>query len=146
MMVTCRPWPEIESLLRKVNYKTPFSFEMNAEFISEAVALFTKYKVDKLAQENGYDLDVCDTVLDHPRTAQSISFCGREVKKYRAAGVDTTWLDDRVTYNGKRSCQTPAQYPAHEASIIRDRFGIGLQSREYLICSLSERDGLVPCE
>lgn len=46
-------WPEIESPLRKVNYKTPLSLEMNAEFISEAVALFKNYKVDKLAQEHG---------------------------------------------------------------------------------------------
>jgi hypothetical protein len=64
-IVSSRNWPQIEQQLNKAKNQTWLSLELNAKFISEAVDLYIKYKVLKLAQDQGYDDPTQTAILHH---------------------------------------------------------------------------------
>ncbi|KAF2029885.1 HET-domain-containing protein [Setomelanomma holmii] len=64
-IVSSRNWPDVEAQLERAGHKVRLSLELNAESVVAAVAVFVQRKVDHLAQEQQYNADVQDAVLQH---------------------------------------------------------------------------------
>ncbi|OAG06512.1 HET-domain-containing protein [Paraphaeosphaeria sporulosa] len=64
-IVASRNWPDIEEQLELAEHKTRLSLELNAKSVAAAVKVFIQQKVDQLAQEKRYTLEIKDAVLEH---------------------------------------------------------------------------------
>ncbi|RYP49468.1 hypothetical protein DL768_004827 [Monosporascus sp. mg162] len=61
-IVSSRNWPSIEKALNKATQKVRLCLELNEKSVSAAVAAYVQFKVDWLAQRNGYDNDTRNAV------------------------------------------------------------------------------------
>lgn len=61
-IVSSRNWSQIEERLRRAEQKAKLSLELNAESISNAVDIYIREKVHRLANLKGYDEETCDAV------------------------------------------------------------------------------------
>ncbi|KAL2198040.1 NACHT domain-containing protein, partial [Corynascus similis CBS 632.67] len=61
-IVSSRNWPMIEKKLDAATQKVGLSLELNKESVSTAVTAYIRSKVDWLAEQNGYDIDIYDAV------------------------------------------------------------------------------------
>jgi hypothetical protein len=73
-IVSSRNWPDIEAQLEQAGHKVRLSLELNSESVAAAVAVFIQQKVDQLAQEKQYKLEVKDAVLQHLTTNANDTF------------------------------------------------------------------------
>jgi hypothetical protein len=73
-MVSSRNWPEIEAQLERAEHKVRLSLELNAKSVTAAVAAFIQQKVDHLAQEKQYKVEVRHAVLQHLTANSSDTF------------------------------------------------------------------------
>ncbi|KAL5372496.1 hypothetical protein DPSP01_013458 [Paraphaeosphaeria sporulosa] len=64
-IVASRNWPDINEQLEQAERQTRLSLELNAESVAAAVKVFIQQKVDWLAQEKRYKLEVKNAVLQH---------------------------------------------------------------------------------
>jgi hypothetical protein len=64
-IVSSRNWAEIEAQLKQAEDKVRLSLELNAKSVAAAVAVFIRQRVDQLAQEKQYKVDVRHAVLQH---------------------------------------------------------------------------------
>lgn len=60
-----RNWPEIEAQLERAGHKVKLSLELNAKSVSAAVDVFIYRKVDQLAEEMQYRVEIRHAVLRH---------------------------------------------------------------------------------
>jgi hypothetical protein len=63
-IVSSRNWPGIEEQLDQAGHKVRLSLELNAESVSAAVSVFIEQKVLQLAEQNKYDNQTRDAVLE----------------------------------------------------------------------------------
>ncbi|UKZ64546.1 uncharacterized protein TrAtP1_005761 [Trichoderma atroviride] len=61
-IVSSRNWSQIEERLRRAEQKAKLSLELNTESISNAVDIYIREKVHRLANLKGYDKETCDAV------------------------------------------------------------------------------------
>jgi hypothetical protein len=73
-IVSSRNWPTIEEQLERAEHKTKLSLELNAEAVAAAVAVFIKRKVDQLAQEKQYRVEIQHAVLNHLKSNANDTF------------------------------------------------------------------------
>jgi hypothetical protein len=64
-IVSSRNWPSIEEQLEQAGHKVRLSLELNAASVSAAVSIFIEQKVSRLAQQQKYDEQTKDAVLEH---------------------------------------------------------------------------------
>ncbi|KAH8644022.1 Vegetative incompatibility protein [Alternaria alternata] len=73
-IVSSRNWPDIEAQLERAGHKVKLSLELNAQSIAAAVDVFIQRKVDQLAQEKRYKIEVRHAVLQHLKSNASDTF------------------------------------------------------------------------
>jgi hypothetical protein len=73
-IVSSRNWPDIEAQLERVGHKVRLSLELNVESVAAAVVVFIQQKVDQLAQEKQYKVEVRDAVFQHLTTNANDTF------------------------------------------------------------------------
>jgi hypothetical protein len=73
-IVSSRNWPDIEAQLERAGHKVKLSLELNAQSIAAAVGVFIQRKVDQLAQEKRYKIEVRHAVLQHLKSNASDTF------------------------------------------------------------------------
>ncbi|PVH70823.1 NACHT-domain-containing protein [Cadophora sp. DSE1049] len=61
-IVSSRNWPSIEKDLDEATQKVRLCLELNEKSVSEAVTAYVQFKVNWLAERNGYDSDTRDAV------------------------------------------------------------------------------------
>ncbi|KAL2138203.1 hypothetical protein VTI28DRAFT_7276 [Corynascus sepedonium] len=61
-IVSSRNWPIIEKKLNATTQKVMLSLELNEKSVSAAVTAYIRFKVDRLADQNGYDIDTRDAI------------------------------------------------------------------------------------
>ncbi|OCK72880.1 hypothetical protein K432DRAFT_252461, partial [Lepidopterella palustris CBS 459.81] len=64
-IVSSRNWPEIGDRLERAGRKLTLWLELNPKSISTAVSTYIQHKVNHLAQQNGYDLEMRQIVFDY---------------------------------------------------------------------------------
>jgi hypothetical protein len=73
-IVSSRNWPDIEAQLERAGHKVNLSLELNAQSVAAAVDVFIQRKVDQLAREKHYKVEVRHAVLKHLRSNADNTF------------------------------------------------------------------------
>jgi hypothetical protein len=73
-IVSSRNWPSIEEQLEQAGHKVRLSLELNAASVSAAVSIFIEQRVSHLAQQQKYDKQTKDAVLEHLKSNANDTF------------------------------------------------------------------------
>ncbi|CAN9285142.1 unnamed protein product, partial [Alternaria alternata] len=73
-IVSSRNWPDIEAQLEQAEHKVKLSLELNPQSVENAVNVFIQRKVDQLARQKHYKLEVRHAVLQHLRSNANDTF------------------------------------------------------------------------
>jgi hypothetical protein len=73
-VVSSRNWPDIEARLERAGHQVRLSLELNAKSVAAAVDIFIQRKVEQLAQEKRYKVEVQHAVLQHLRLNANDTF------------------------------------------------------------------------